>query len=460
MFFRQVLYRDLGCASYVLGDGGEAVVVDPRWDIDVYLEIALEQRLTIAHVIDTHEHADHVSGRARLVAAAGARGHRPVAAASAEAEAAGVIAAGDVITVGALRLTALGTPGHRPEHLSFAVADLTRGPDPWMLLTGDSLLVGDVARPDLAYEPTEGAAALHATLTELVALGDGVEVWPAHVGGSLCGGAGLSHKTSSTIGYERRHNALLGAGEASFIGGVTASLPSRPPNVERIVEINRRASHTFPGEPGTLDGDRLAARLGDGVTVLDGRAPDAFDAGHLAGAINLPIASPGAGTRAGWALDPERPLVIVAHDAAGAREMASVLQAVGFWNLAGVVVADPSSWTRAGLPVATSGAWDVDRLAGGLRDDAVDLVDVREQSEWLTGHVAGSHHVPLHRLRDVGAVPAGPDGRVTAVACAAGMRAAFAASLLRRAGRRDVVRVSGGGIEDLGSRGIELALGA
>ena len=458
MFFRQVLYRDLGCASYILGDAGEAIVVDPRWDVDAYLEIAVTERLSITHVIDTHEHADHVSGRARLVAATGARALRPRRVD--EPAAPGTIAAGDTLTVGVLALTALATPGHRPEHLAFAVSDRSRGEDPWMLLSGDSLLVGDVARPDLAYEPVEGATVLHETLAQLQhQLDDGVEVWPAHVGGSLCGGAGLSHKTSSTIGYERRHNPPLALDAPRFVDAVTRSLPCRPPNVERIVGLNRETRRSFPGEPAPIDAAALAALCGDGVTVVDSRSPEDFDSGHLPGAVNLPVASPGLGTRAGWALDPERPLAIVARDAATARATASALQAVGFWQLAGAAIADPDAWREAGLPVADSQAWDVDRLADGLHDGAVALVDVRELPEWIAGHVAGSHHVPLQRVRDVAAVPDAADGRPTAVACAAGVRAAFAASLLRRAGRADVVRVAGGGIEDLRSRGVRLSVG-
>jgi hydroxyacylglutathione hydrolase len=458
VFFRQVLYRDLGCASYLLGDGGEAVVVDPRWDIDVYLEIAAAEQLRITDVIDTHEHADHVSGRARLLAATGARGHRPLRPGAPAA--ADTIAAGDTLELGTLRLTALGTPGHRPEHLAFTVADLSRSADPWLLLTGDSLLVGDVARPDLAYEPDEGARALHATLARLLAeLGDGVEVWPAHVGGSLCGGAGLSHKTSSTIGYERRANPPLALAAERFVEQVTRSLPCRPPNIDRIVSLNCAVRPAFPAEPERLADAALAALLRDGVAVLDSRSPDAFDAGHLAGAVNLPVASAGLGTRAGWALDPGSPLVVVAGDETARRATVSALEAVGFWTLAGAALADVEGWRAAGLPVATSGAWDVDRLAGHLRAGAVDLIDVRELPEWLAGHVPGSHHVPLNRVGDVGSVLTGPAPRPTAVACAAGVRAAFAASLLRRSGRDEVVRVAGGGIGDLASRGIALAVG-
>lgn len=244
MFFRQVLYRDLGCASYVVADAGEAVVVDPRWDIEVYLELAAEERLEITHVIDTHDHADHVSGRPRLAQATGAQAHR---AGTRDDDAPGLIHAGDEIFVGSVRLRALSAPGHRPEHLTFAVADLSRGASPWSLLSGDSLLVGDVARPDLAYEPREGATALHATLHELLALGDHVELWPAHVGGSLCGGSGLSHKTSSTLGFERRYNRLLGMPSPQFVAAVTERLPPRPPNIERIVEINQRPVGSVAG---------------------------------------------------------------------------------------------------------------------------------------------------------------------------------------------------------------------
>lgn len=456
MFFRQVLYRDLGCASYVLGDAGEAVVVDPRWDIDVYLEIANAERLRITHVVDTHEHADHVSGRLRLAQATGAQPHRPAAEAGCAPD---TIVAGDELMAGALRLTAVAAPGHRPEHLAFAVADLTRSAEPWLLLSGDSLLVGDIARPDLAVAAAEGAQALHASLRRLLALGDHVEVWPAHIGGSLCGGAGLSGKTSSTVGFERRHNPLLEMAEPEFVDGLTASLPSRPPNIDRIVALNRRAQGSAPPVPPLLGGDAVRELLIARATVIDGRVPERFDAGHIAGSINLPVSSPGVGTRAGWALDPLEPIVLVADDQAQARAMASALQAVGFWRLQGATIADPDAWRAQSVPVALADSWNLERLADSLRRDGVELVDVREPNEWTSGHIAGSHHVPLNRLRDVDSIVLPHRGRTTAVACAAGVRAAFAASLLRRAGRTDVVRVAGGGIPDLGALGLALALG-
>ena len=187
---------------------------------------------------------------------------------------------------------------------------------------------------------------------------------------------------------------------------------------------------------------------------------DEFDAGHLVGAVNLPVIAAGVGTRAGWALAPEEEIVIVADGPEMARVMASALHAVGLWEIAGWTPADVAAWRRDELPVAESGSWDLARLATSLREWAVDLVDVREEPEWITGHVVGSHHVPLHRLGDGRSVGLPENGHVTAVACAAGIRAAFAASLLRRAGRRNVVRVAGGGVPDLDRLGIELTPGA
>jgi hydroxyacylglutathione hydrolase len=454
LFFRQVLYGDLGCASYMLGDGGEAVVVDPRWDVDAYLEIARTERLRITVVLDTHDHADHVSGRFRLAALTGARSYRAAPAGDWPPDG---IAAGQEIAVGALRLQAIATPGHRPEHLAFAVSDLSRGSGAWLLLTGDSLLVGDLARPDLVLEAEDGATALHASLRKLLALGDHVEVWPAHVGGSLCGGAGLSGKTSSTIGFERRHNPLLLMDQGEFVRGLIENAPPRPPNIDRIVELNRGRGGE-PKEVRPVNAEEAREFLRAGVTVLDARSPPEFDAGHIVGALNLPVSSAGVGTRAGWSLTPEEAIVIAASHGGAAQTMANALHAVGLWQVAGYVLGGALAWERQGLPVAEAHSWDVEQLAGGLRSAAVDLVDVRDTWEWDAGHVPGSHHVPLDRLRHGRSVELPNRGRTTAVACNIGIRAAFAASLLRRAGRPDVVRISGGGVADLGTHGIDLAV--
>lgn len=457
MFFRQILYRDLGCASYFIACGGEAAVVDPRWDIDEYLELARQERFRITHVLDTHDHADHVSGRDRLVRATGAQGHRAARPGDTRE---GDISPGQEIAIGNVRLRALAVPGHRPEHLAFVVIDGLRGSDPWMVLTGDSLLVGDLARPDLVDEASSGAETLYGSLQQLFELGDHVEVWPAHIGGSLCGGAGLSGKANSTIGYERIHNPLLRMDETGFVEGLVGGIPVRPPNIQRIVGLNRDGDAGGPGDVPQLGAEALRELVEqDAVTVLDARAPDAFDTGHLSGAINLPVSSPGVGTRAGWVLGTEQPILVVAADEEMAVRMASALHAVGLWNTIGWSEADLAAWSAHGAPIARAWSMDLDQLADGLRQDAMYLVDVREIPEWVTGHVQGSYHVPLNRLRDIPSVGLPHNGKPTAVACAAGIRAAFAASLLRRAGIHDVIRVAGGGVPDLERRGIELTPG-
>ncbi|MDP9187876.1 MAG: MBL fold metallo-hydrolase, partial [Actinomycetota bacterium] len=241
MLFRQVINEDLGCASYLVGDAsaGVATVVDPQWDIDPYLRLSRLHGVRIEHVLETHNHADHVSGHGRLARATGATIHiHELADADYPHE-----AIGDdwSLDLGDVRVEALRTEGHRPEHTSFVLYDSSRGPEPWAVLSGDSLFVGDVARPDLAVEPREGAAAIFHSLHErLLVLADDVEVWPGHLGGSACGGAALDHKSSSTIGFEREHNPVLAIGdEAEFVEQALSTLGEKPPNIEHIVAINR-----------------------------------------------------------------------------------------------------------------------------------------------------------------------------------------------------------------------------
>src|ERR671933_2041191 len=298
MLFRQILHEDLGCASYVIAGGGEAAVVDPKWQIEDYLELAHEHDVRIRHVLETHNHADHLSGRGRLAAATGATLYVS-AEAGAEYEHE-PLEDGTALELGDARITALATPGHRPEHLAFVVEDRSREEAPWLLLTGDSLFVGDVARPDLAVEPEEGARGLYRSLRRLLEHDDFVEVWPGHVGGSLCGGAAMSEKPSSTIGFERRFSPFLRllGDEERFVGELTSSLTPQPPNFERIVELNRGPllRHAVPVEP--LLSARVRELLDGGALLLDGRDPRAFDAAHVPGSVSVPATYSGIGTRA------------------------------------------------------------------------------------------------------------------------------------------------------------------
>jgi hydroxyacylglutathione hydrolase len=455
MVFRQVLHEDLGCASYVVADGGEAAVVDPKWEIEEYLDLAREHDFRIRHVLETHNHADHLSGHGRLAAATGATLHvSREAGAEYDHE---PLEEGTTIEVGEARITALRTPGHRPEHLAFLVEDRGRDESPWLVLTGDSLFVGDVARPDLAVEPEEGARDLHRSLRSLLTQEDFLEVWPAHVGGSLCGGAGMSEKPGSTLGFERRFNPFLRIeGEDEFVRELTGSLAPQPPNFERIVELNRGPLVTEPTVLEPLAATRARELLAEGATLVDGRDPREFDAVHVPGAISVTQAHTGVGTRAAWVLEPEADVVVLAASDGDARMLARYLEAVGFSSLRGFVAGGIAAWQAAELPTASTPAIDPEGLAERLRAGDVTLLDVREDDEWEEGHVEGSVHVPYHELRD--RPPADlPRDKPLAVACSAGNRSSLAASLLRRSGVEDVVHVADGGIEDLERLGIELA---
>ncbi len=274
MLFRQFVDDDLGCASYLVGDEdvGEAVVVDPAYAIEQYLEEAARHDLRIVRVLETHTHADHVSGHGRFSLEQGL----PVAIhALAEPEYPfEPIADGDEVVVGNVGLRVIHTPGHRPEHCCFAVTDRTRADEPWLLLTGDSLFVGDTARPDLAVEAHEGAEGLFHSLHRLLELNDGVEVYPGHVAGSLCGKS-MSSKASTTIGFERRFNhALALATVEAFVAESAAVSAPRPANMERVVALNRGPFVGAPPPVGELAGP------GD-ARVLDVRPSESFLAGHI-----------------------------------------------------------------------------------------------------------------------------------------------------------------------------------
>jgi hydroxyacylglutathione hydrolase len=416
VLFKQFLDDDLGCASYLVGDehAGVAVVVDPPYAIEPVLAEAERRGIRLASVLETHTHADHVSGHGRLALEHGVpiRVHR-AAEASFDHE---PLEDGTEIEVGAVVLRTMHTPGHRPEHCCFAVIDRSRGDEPWLVLTGDSLFVGDAGRPDLAVDAREGAEGLFHSLRRLGELGDGVEVFPGHVAGSLCGAA-MSSKASTTIGFERRFNPALQGELADFVSGALGPQPPRPPNMERIVELNR--GELLGAQPPL---ERLDSAPEEAI-VLDGRPTDVFAAGHHPGAVGIPVDGSSFATRAAFVL-PERPLVLHAADEAEAGRAARALHAVGLFGIAG--------WQRGGgaeklEPVSLK---ELERL---LADDAIELLDVREADERDEGHIPGSRHLPYRTAR--AAAEAGVlDGRPVVTICESGARAAIAASVLQAAG--------------------------
>ena len=456
MFFREVLHEDLGCASYVIADGGRAIVVDPKWEIREYLEIARDNGFRIAHIVETHNHADHVSGHGRLSVATGATIH-VARDANVEYEHE-PLSDGDVVEVGDVRLVAVATPGHRPEHLSFLLEDRSRTEAAWSLLTGDFLFVGDMARPDLAIDPTDGARDIFRSLQKMEALEDFVEIKPGHIGGSLCGGAGMSRKPDSTLGFERRFNRYLRIGdEDAFIEALTGEDTPLPPNVEHIVGLNRGPLVTEAVTPRALAAAHVQELVDAGRAVLiDGRDHREFDGAHAPGAINITMNQSGVGTRAAWMVDPEATIITTAGGDDQARAMVPMLEAVGFRNVHGYLSGGMSAWHSAGLQFETTPAVDMPTLAEQLRAGEVILVDVRSEAEWRNGHVENAIHVPYQQLRQ--GVPesvARADGHL-AVACSGGIRSTIAASMLMRAGVKNVEHVADGGVPGLRNEGIEL----
>ncbi len=435
VLFKQFVEEGLGCASYLVGDeqAAEAVVVDPAYAIEQYLTEAKRKGVRISRVLETHTHADHVSGHGRL-----ALEHDVPVAVHPAAEPDfpfEPLEDGSEVKTGDVCLCVLHTPGHRPEHCCFAVVDRSRAPEPWLVLTGDSLLVGDAARPDLAVEAREGAEGLFHSLHRLLELNDGVEVYPGHVAGSLCG-AGMSSKASSTIGFERRFNRKLAFTDvADFIAGSAAAGSPRPPNMERIVELNRGP---FVGSQPEL----TAVPSENGATVLDVRWAGDFVAGHVHGALNIPLGGSGFATKAGFVLDSEEQVALYASSEAEAQRAARGLRAVGLFNITGYL-ADAEADERI-EPLTLD---DLERL---LSNGSVELVDVREKDERDRGYIPESLHIPYRRIRACADDLRG-NGPVVTI-CESGSRASTAASILAAAGI-DARPVLGAGVGEWRARG-------
>ena len=435
MLFKQFVNDDLGCASYLVGDehAGVAVVVDPAYRIEQYLEEAARRGVRLTAVLETHTHADHVSGHGRLALEHGLSVHVH--------EAAGAqfpyepLADGTEMELGHVVIRTEHTPGHRPEHCAFAVIDRTRGEEPWLVLTGDSLFVGDAARPDLAVEARDGAEELFDSLHKLVGLGDGVEVYPGHVAGSLCGAA-MSSKASTTIGFERRYNHALLEEHDEFVGLALGPQPPRPPNMERIVELNRGP---FVGAQPPL---RPVSDTRDAV-LLDVRTARAFGDGHRPGAVNVPVSGSSFATKAAFVL-PERTLVIHASDEDEAARATGALHAVGIFDILG--------WQAGGGDERVD-AVTIDELEVLLAGGEIEVLDVREADERDTGFIAGTDHMPYRNVRQAaenGLVGGGP----VVTICETGARAAVAASVLKATGVD--ARPVAGGIADWRAHGGEI----
>ena len=424
MHFHQFYLPCLAHASYLIGDQNECAIVDPQRDVEQYLDAAHERGLRIKYVIETHLHADFVSGHRELAARSGAEIVFGAAARATFPHRA--VRDGDVLHVGEIELRAIETPGHTPESICWLV-------DGTKLLSGDTLFIGDVGRPDLGGS----AEQLYDSLQKLLALDDDVEVWPAHGAGSACG-RNISSETRSTIGVQRRTNyALRPMPREEFVRLITTDLSDAPSYFSRAAELNRLGPRALDDvQAPALSPGAVRDLVEEGALILDVRDSDAFAAGHLPGAVNIGLD----GSYASWCgtlLSPKERIVIVAGSVDQSREAVVRLARVGMENVAGYLDGGLLAWVEAGyesaaLPQIT---------AGELSGMAVDVLDVRRPMEFAAGHVPGAHNVPLGELpRRIEEI----ENRPLAVICAGGYRSAAAVSLLARHGLRDLRNVAGG----------------
>ena len=455
MIFRQITHDDLGCASYLIGDekAGVAAVVDPRFEIDEYLELARYMGVHIEHILETHNHADHVSGHGRLAAATGATIHiHELATPDYDHE---PFTDGWVLELGRLKVKALHTPGHRPEHTAFQLTDTGRGDEqPWAVLSGDTLFVGDIARPDLAIDKAEGARGIFHSLHEkLLRLPDHCEVWPGHLGGSMCGGPGMDMKISTSIGFEKGHNAMLSVeDEDAFIEQSLAKLGPQPPNFQAIVELNRGPLLTDGVEVLPLSPRQVEVKRADGAMLVDVRTDQQFDEAHIPGSLCIPMLYAGFGSKLAWLADREQPIVFVGRDDEDGRVAARLALAVGMRKFGGFLAGGMTAWRQEKLPVDRIERLEAEFLPGRLDDHPeTQVLDVRGQSEWNAGHLPGSH---LKTYHDITEMPDGLDPDLPiAVICGSGQRSAVGASLIQRYGGQHVIHITDGGVPKLGRMG-------
>jgi hydroxyacylglutathione hydrolase len=444
MYFKQLVKEDLGCASYIVGctNAGVCAVVDPRLDmVDDILELAAARGMRVTAVIETHNHADHISGHGEIARRTGATIYiHELAEAGYPHE---KLKDGDELKFGVAKLRVIHTPGHRPEHISLAVSDTSRSDDPWLVLTGDSLFIGDVARPDLAVPGEKGANALYDSIFDrLLQLEDGVEVYPAHVAGSLCG-RGMSARTSSTIGYERKHNAAVAPRPRStFISDINENLPERPPNMFNIVERNRGdyTHQVSPLMPLPLEPLTFQREMEGGGLVIDTRSPGQFGEGHIPGALQVYLRGSAFATRVGFVASPQSRLLLVVKDERDLHDAVAQLAVVGFDQVVGYLDGGMRAWQEAGLPAQQVEQIPVDRLHS-LRHE-LNILDVRDQDEWEEGHIRGATHIPYYSIEQH--MKELDSSRPLAVLCASGQRSSLACSILQRHGFTGLFNVEGG----------------
>jgi hydroxyacylglutathione hydrolase len=434
--------------SYVLSSQGQAVVLDPRRDVDVYLDYACDNQLRITHVLETHIHADYASGARDLAGRTGADlwlsahdqgqdfqyafSHRE-------------FRDGASLTVGGILIEALHTPGHTPEHLSFLVTDLSRGNYPAALFSGDFVFIGSLGRPDLLGEEAKRglANALFDSLNgKIASLPDGLELFPSHGAGSLCG-AGMSERPQSTLGYERHTNPYFSIAQRDqFVHRILSGVPPFPDYYRRMKRLNSQGPALLEKIPGErpLHPAEFHRLWEQSAVVIDLRHPEAFGGAHIPGSINIG-AGPAFNFWAGWVVPYDRPILLVADDGCGIEEARRGLVRVGLDGMEGYLEDGIRSWLDSGFPQASLPQISIEELHARVAQNSF-ILDVRSAQEWQSGHIENARNIYAGEVtrHSKQLLTAGP----MHVICASGYRSSIAASLLLREGFAEVVNVIGG----------------
>ncbi len=449
MIIDRVFTPSLAQVAYLVADEttGDLAVIDPRRDIQACLDWASEHSLRISAILETHVHADFVSGAPELAAATGAplyasrQGqqdfpHTP-------------LDDGDEVRVGTLILRAIATPGHTPEHLSYLLINPAQGPEPVALFSGDALFVGEVGRPDLLGESQTKtlASQLYTTVSEtLSGLPDALTVYPGHTAGSSCGRK-IGDSPTTTIGDEKRFNyAFRPKSEDEFISTVLSGMPLAPTYYPELKRVNKEGAAPIESlKPGSaLSTEEVTERVRSGALVIDGRGQDAFGEGHIPGSVALGL-GPNFLTWAGWLAPYDRSLILVLDDPAQYPDAVRELRRIGLDQVDGFLDGGIAAWKATGHPVEPLAQITVDGLRARLEEEASPplVLDVRREDEWEEGHIEGAGHRFAGEIAQGASIPFDP-GQETAIICGTGYRSSLVASLLQARGHTSLINVSAG----------------
>ena len=446
LVFEQINSEGLAQLSYIVGDdkAGVAAVIDPRRDVDVYIERARQLGVRITHAVETHIHADFVSGARELAAQTDA-----------------IICGGkttdykfdlqqmkdgDEIELGSLTLRALHTPGHTPEHISLVAFDSQQGDEAFGILTGDTLFNLDVGRPDLLGKGQENELAkklYHSLFEKILPLGDRIEVYPCHGAGSACGKS-IGDRRQTTIGNERIFSQTFKKRtEAEFVEWVLDGMPEPPTHYARLKKVNAKGAKIIGNAPmlaPRTPKDFQAALKDKNSTVIDARSILAFAGGHLPGAINIALRDEFPNW-IGWMIDPARKIFVVVESVRDVETVSRHLFRIGYDNLGGYLHQGMASWENAALPLETIGIWTVQMLDRHKDDKDLQILDVRSGGEWKQGHVKNAlHSYVAHLEENLGKLD---KSKPTVTYCGSGYRASIAASILKKNGFEKVINIPG-----------------